>query len=747
MTGKTVLHYKILEPLGEGGMGVVYKAQDTKLGRNVAVKLLAPHIAPDVNKRRRFLREARAASSLNHPNIVTVYEVQTEGDTDVIVMEYVKGRTLLDLLRTGAVPLESGIDYALQMAEGLAKAHDAGIIHRDLKPSNVMVNDDGLVKLMDFGLAKLTQPGGDGPESGQHTMTETLTEAGLMMGTLGYMSPEQALGQTIDTRSDIFSYGVLVYEMFSGSRPFGGQTAAAVLHDIAYRPHMPLRAVKGDVPLALELLLQRCLAKSPEERFHTMHEVVEVLKSLRDSRRSPTIAGNTALGLSPKATGLLTGEWKHLRPQTSWKKRAAWIAAVVVLLTGGGYGVYRFLPSAVPGLRAAGSLDRPAQVRNLLDNFHQRGFIDRAVEQAQQWVGDEPDNATAHAALAEAYMRKNSGNKDPLLSKQMLNHGKRAIELEPNSARAQWAYGVSLLTERNLAEAEPPLRRAIELDPLNPTYHIWLGTLELRRKSPKDAEPHMRKAVQVSPDSWDARNSLGSLLFGLGRYEEARTELEAARAISPNNRLIEVSLGGVYYMLGLLPQAANAFQRSLDAQPSAMLYNNLGTVRFYQADYSGAVQALETACEKDNSRAMFWGGLADAYRHSPDPKHRAKAGETYNTAIEMAREVLAKTPGDIDVRSSLATYLAKVGRANEARDEARRVEEEPGPKKSSIILKLCIVHELTHDRQAALKFLRQAIELGHPSHEIEFDPELLRLRGDPEYQKIRALTPQPAAAR
>lgn len=746
MTGQTVLHYKILEPLGEGGMGVVYKALDTKLGRHVALKLLPPHATPDPAKRRRFLREARAASALNHPNIVTVYEVQTEGDTDVIVMEYVKGSTLLDVLRAGPISLENGVDYALQMAEGLAKAHDAGIIHRDLKPSNVMVNDDGLIKLMDFGLAKLTQPDTGSSDSAQHTFTETLTEVGLMMGTLGYMSPEQALGQPVDKRADIFSFGVLVYEMFSGTRPFGGQTAAAVLHDIAYRPHMPLRAVKSDVPLALELLLQRCLAKSPEERFHSMHEVVEVLRALKDSRRAPTIAGNTAIGLSPKATELLTGEWKRPHTRPSPKKRALWIGAAVLVLVAGGFGALKFLPYAGSGMKAATSAqDRPAQMRAWLDSFYRRGNIDKAIEAGEQWVVDEPNSAVARATLAEAYMRRNATKQDAFFVQRMLANSEQAIKLEPNLAMAQWAYGASLLADGKLAEAEPPLRRAVELDPMNPNHHIWLGNLEIRRKSLRNAEPHMRKAVEVQPASWDTQMNLGTLLLRLGRYEEARDHLERARSLAPDNYLVQLNLGAAYFSLDRLDQAATAFQRSLEAQPNSTVYNNLGTVYFYQGRIPDAVAVFERGVKEGAANYLLWGGLADAYRWSPE--HKSKAAEAYATAINLARERLSKSPEDLGLRSSLATYLAKSGKNSEAREEALRVAQDVDPANSGVLFKLAVVHEVTGDRKGALDSLRRAILAGYSKYQVQNDPELLTLRGDPEYQRLRLLTPQPAPAK
>jgi serine/threonine protein kinase len=235
MTGQTISHYQVLEKLGEGGMGVVYKALDTHLDRFVAIKVLPPERVADPERKRRFVQEAKAASALNHPNIVTVHDITEDRGIDFIVMEHVAGKTLGQLIPRKGLPLSQTLKYAVQIADALAKAHAKGIVHRDLKPTNIMVTDDGLVKVLDFGLAKLTEPLAPDEFAPTRTMRAgegPKTEEGTIVGTVAYMSPEQAEGKKVDSRSDIFSFGSLLYEMTTGRRAFQGETRLSTLSAI-----------------------------------------------------------------------------------------------------------------------------------------------------------------------------------------------------------------------------------------------------------------------------------------------------------------------------------------------------------------------------------------------------------------------------------------------------------------------------------------------------------------------------------
>ena len=277
-SGQTIGPYQILSPLGAGGMGEVYRAKDTRLGREVAIKVLPASFAADPERLVRFEREARAASSLNHPAIVTIYEVGKTEDVTYLAMELVDGTTLREALAEGPFPLKRLIALSAQVAEGLAKAHGAGIVHRDLKPENVMVTRDGFAKILDFGLAKITAPE---PEAGQ-TAAATVsaaTEPGVVMGTVAYMSPEQARGSALDFRSDQFAFGSMLYEMATGRRAFAGDSRPEVLAAIIREEPEPIAAVSPKVPAPVRWIVERCLAKSPGDRYASTEDLARDLRS------------------------------------------------------------------------------------------------------------------------------------------------------------------------------------------------------------------------------------------------------------------------------------------------------------------------------------------------------------------------------------------------------------------------------------------------------------------------------------
>src|ERR1700693_5879239 len=273
--------YEVLAPLGAGGMGEVWRARDTRLGREVAIKLLSEALASDRDRLSRFEQEARSASALNHPNIITIYEIGSIDSVSYIAMELVQGRTLRDLIVEGPLPARRLLALAAQIADALARAHEAGIVHRDLKPENLMVTRDGLVKVLDFGLAKLAQPE-SGEVSAMPTVAPAETQRGVVLGTIGYMSPEQASGKRADFRSDQFSFGSILYEMATGKRAFSRGTTAETLVAIIREEAEPLGTLAPQVAAALRWVIERCLAKDPEERYASTRDLARDLPHRRD---------------------------------------------------------------------------------------------------------------------------------------------------------------------------------------------------------------------------------------------------------------------------------------------------------------------------------------------------------------------------------------------------------------------------------------------------------------------------------
>jgi len=309
MVGKVISHYRILEKLGEGGMGVVYKAEDIKLKRTVALKFLPPHFSADDEVRERFINEAQAASALNHTNICSIHAIEEFEKQQFIDMEFVEGKTLGVLLNEKELSLKEVVDIALQITEGLNAAHKKGIVHRDIKPDNIMVTGDNLVKIMDFGLAKL---------KGSSKLTKTYST----LGTLSYMSPEQARGEEVDQRSDIFSFGAVLYEMITGRRPFKGEHEAAIMYSVMNETPEPLARYKAEVPEELQRVVDKSLTKERVKRYQHADEIVADLRSAE-----PKLSRNIVT--------------------VSHRSKAPWIVASVVAVLAG-IGIYLFYPKSGP---------------------------------------------------------------------------------------------------------------------------------------------------------------------------------------------------------------------------------------------------------------------------------------------------------------------------------------------------------------------------------------------------------------
>jgi eukaryotic-like serine/threonine-protein kinase len=323
LAGQSISHYKILSRLGAGGMGEVYLAEDTKLSRKVALKLLPAEFTSDPGRLRRFIQEARATSALNHPNILTVFEIGEAGEAHYIVTEFIDGQTLRERLKGGRLSPTATIDIGAQIAAALAAAHGAGIVHRDIKPENVMLRRDGIVKVLDFGLAKLVEHRPAAVTSKASTIGEAHTDPGTVLGTVGYMSPEQVRGQEADHRADIFSFGVILYEMLSGRRAFGGESAIEVMNSILKEEPPEFGETNTKVSPQLERIVRRCLEKQPERRFQSASDLGFALEALPEPSGSRLEA--EALPAAPERTD----KSHRLRPE--WP---AWaVAAALSLLT------------------------------------------------------------------------------------------------------------------------------------------------------------------------------------------------------------------------------------------------------------------------------------------------------------------------------------------------------------------------------------------------------------------------------
>ncbi len=327
MLAETLGHYRILRPLGKGGMGEVYAAQDTKLGRSVALKLLPQAVAADPARRERFEREARTVAALNHPHIVAVYSVEEADGMPFLTMELIEGRRLSERIPPQGMSLDRFLQLAIPLADAVSSAHKRGIVHRDLKPANVMVTEEGQLKVLDFGLAKLKEAAHSGEELGSEVATWEQTGEGRIVGTAAYMSPEQAEGKPVDARSDVFSLGIMIYEMTTGRRPFQGDSSAGTLSSILKDTPAAVSELRPELPLELGRIIRRCLEKDPARRMQTALDLRNELEDLKkDSDSGQALRSAPALAQPMR--------------RTSWARRGLWLGAVVVVLAMSGFAAW-----------------------------------------------------------------------------------------------------------------------------------------------------------------------------------------------------------------------------------------------------------------------------------------------------------------------------------------------------------------------------------------------------------------------
>src|SRR4029453_12154318 len=340
LVGKLIGHYRIESLIGVGGMGEVYLARDERLGRKAALKLLPESLTTDETQLSRFKNEARTASSLNHPNILTVYEIGAQGNRQFIATEFIEGVTLRASIARGRINPRAALEIAVQVASALAAAHEAGVVHRDIKPENIMLRPDGYAKVLDFGIAKLTEQRLASDHYEVETTAMLQTRAGLILGTAHYMSPEQARGQKVDARTDIWSLGVVLYEMVAGSSPFEGETPSDCIASILTKEPPPLSRVSKDIPPKLESMLQKALRKKSDQRYQRVKEMLADLRVLKGKLEAESFLPET----KARADSLLS----KIKPH----RRGMLVTLAAVLLAGGAVGYFFFFAAPAAGADA-----------------------------------------------------------------------------------------------------------------------------------------------------------------------------------------------------------------------------------------------------------------------------------------------------------------------------------------------------------------------------------------------------------
>jgi len=607
MIGKTISHYKIIEKLGEGGMGVVYKAQDTKLGRIVALKFLPKHLLCDSEAKTRFAHEAKAASALNHPNITTIYEIdEVEGEC-FICMEYVEGKSIKELIKEKTSSIEEILKITIQIAEGLNAAHRKGIVHRDIKSDNIMLTEEGLVKIMDFGLAKLKG-------------VSKLTKTGTTLGTMQYMSPEQAQGIEVDQRSDIFSFGVVLYEMLTGQLPFKGEHEAAILYSIVNETPEPLARYKANVPEGLQRIVDKALEKNREMRYQQIDELRADLKKLSKGVESPLKKQLPSIAVLPFTNLSADKEQEYFcdgmaeeiinaLTQVEGLRVVARTSAfsfrgkeIDIREIGRKLNAETLLEGSVR--KVGGRVRITAQLINVNDGYHL--WSERF----------DRDLADVFAIQDEISMAIVDKLKVKLLREEKARLVKRYTDdPEAYSLYLKGRYFWFRRYEGGLQKAVEYFQQAIDKDPL---YALaYAGIADCYNQfglwaflPPKDAysraKPAVARALEIDDTLSEAYASLGWIkMFYDWGWAEAEKAFKRALELNPNYAVAHYYYGLYLAITRHVVEAIAEMEKSVELDPLCLVHNAvLGFVLYLGRRYDEAIEQLHKTLEMDPNFAV-----------------------------------------------------------------------------------------------------------------------------------------------
>jgi serine/threonine protein kinase/Flp pilus assembly protein TadD len=567
LIGQTISHYRIVQKLGAGGMGEVYLAEDHQLNRRVAIKFLPAEVASDERARQRLLREARTAATLDHPNICAIYEVGQEGDHSFIVLQYIEGETLASRLKRHLPDLREALTIAAQVADALNEAHARGIIHRDIKPENIMLTTRNQVKVLDFGLAKVLRDS----SIIEADTASMLSIPGMVIGTVPYMSPEQVRGEELDCRSDIFSFGTVLYELLSGRRPFEAKSSAEIISAILTADPPPIsRSSLGHSGGVEEELIRKCLEKDAALRYQTMDDLIPDLQQIRAEYESGQFRPN-AITASVKPPPAITGP-EDSRSRGSKLGLGLVVASIVLALAGG---VYLYSSRTAKHTAASGAAFMSAN--SAAYDAYMRGMVkvssenppdnQDAIKLFEQAVATDPTFASAYAELSRAYTIKARYVASDAERKTSYEDAEvavdKAVAINPNLAEGHFARGLMLWTPYKRfphAQAIQSYRRAIELDPNFDEAHHQLGFIYLHIGMLNKAQQEIEKALAINPGNTLARYRLGVIDMCRAKYAEA-FQIFNSTPLEQNPELLAFYTSNALFRLGRNGEASALIDR------------------------------------------------------------------------------------------------------------------------------------------------------------------------------------------
>ncbi len=688
--------YRIDSKLGEGGMGEVYLSEDTRLGRKVALKLLRADLTKDEDRVRRFEQEARAASALNHPNILTIHEIGQSEVGHFIVTEFVDGSTLRVLLTTNKLELKQLCEIGAQVADALAVAHRAGIIHRDIKPENIMVRRDGYVKLLDFGLAKLSEAV-SGEEAAAAAPSRPMTTPGMVVGTVHYLSPEQAVGRNVDHRTDLFSLGCVLYETATGEPAFMGESFLEVLHKITSEQPRSMQEATKSVPPELQRIVEKCLAKDPNERYQHADEVAVDLRRLLRSSELVTGAGEKAAArpykrgkaidslavlpltnasADPDAEYLSDGiteslinslsqlpklrviarttafRYKGREPDPQTVGRDLKVGAVLtgrVVQHGGALVIQADLVDAVDGSQLWGERYN----RRLADIFGVQEDIVREIseklrlrltgEEKKRMTKRHTENSQAYQAYLKGRFYWNKRTEEGL--KKGIEYFQQAIEIDPGYALAYTGLADSyavlgyynyLPSKEAYPRAKAAAAKALAIDDTLAEAHASLANTRYYDWSWVQAERELKRAIELNPNYATAHHWYGLYLTEMGKFDRAIAELQRAYELDPLSLIIGTAMGGAFYHARQYDQAIEQLQKTLELDPNFGVAHVISAQAYTQKGmYEEAITALKSALTFTGGSREILARLGHTYAKSG---RRDKAMEILGQLHDLAKQ-------------------------------------------------------------------------------------------------------------
>lgn len=723
MIGNSLGHYDILEKIGAGGMGAVYRAHDTKLNRDVALKVLPAELAKDPERRKRFQREAQTVASLKHPNIVTIFSVEEIDDVAFITMELVEGSPLSGIIPAEGLPLDRFFDLAIPLADAVAGAHARGITHRDLKPTNVMVDQAGRIEVLDFGLAKLVKP-----EPTQNSTVllpqDTETQQGHILGTAAYMSPEQAEGKPVDHRSDIFSLGIIFYEMTTGRRPFQGDSNMSTLTAILRDTPPSITELKHVLPRHLGRIVKRCLAKDRERRYQTASDVCHELVALKeeiDSGEMEAVSPPVAPATSSQKSLVVT-YFENLGGSEEDEYFRDGITEDIIVELSKIRGLHVFPRSAVLAYR-----DKPATVPQIskdLGTTHVLGGTFRRAGNRLRITAQLVEASTGHSTWAERFDRQMEDvfaiqdeiaksiahTMEVVLTEKELE----AIEKAPTANVQAYDYYLRArqffyqFRRKGVDAARKLFARAYELDPeyasayagvancCSLTYMYWDAT----DRYLKEADEASAKALSVDPNLAEAHAARGLAVSLNRRYDEAEREFETAIRQDPALFEAYYFFARACFAQGKHDQAAELFEQAYRVQPE---------------DYSAP-----------SLLAASYGALGRA----------DDARDARRRSLEAAEKHLELFPDDARALYIGASGWIALGERDRGRQWAERALE-ADPEDPLVLYNVACAYTNLGEPERAIRCLDEAITFGYGQRDwLEHDSDLDPLREDPRFQDL-----------